>query len=72
MLPATPPAPWRPRYRWLVLRWERGEWHQLAGPWKSEEDAEEFCAVMARPMLSWESDPEERQLRIFKTIIFRA
>ncbi len=65
-------APWRPRYRWRVLRWERGEWCRLVGDWKWEKDVEEFTQVMVRPMLAWEPDPEERQLRIIRTIVFRA
>ena len=67
--------PWRPRYRWLVQRWERGEWETLIGRWRSLHDAEEACAVWFAPVLvlfALEEDPAERELRVIRTVVFRA
>ena len=58
----------RPRYRYIALRFEQGEWWRLAGVWKSHADCEEFLNVLVRPLLEYEEDPEERHVKVKKII----
>ena len=49
----------RPRYRNLALRF---------GAWRSRVECQAFLKLCARPLLALEPVPEERQVRIIKTI----
>ena len=59
-------APRRPRYRYIVLRSDHGQWERMVGYWRTREEAEQWVDLLS-PLLA-RQPPLDRRTRIIKII----